>query len=179
MEPPYDYNPAMARKLLSDAGYPRGFQATIKWGVGNPQEAELADAIVGELALVGIKVRNVQQTHAIWLNDLLKLDFDLLLVNTGGGPIDPDFTLRRLYDSKSKRVPWTSTQFDQFVESAATTVDPQKRRALYLQAQQLLWSESPIAPLFEEKMVYASRTRVHGFATPRSELFDLNGVSVT
>jgi peptide/nickel transport system substrate-binding protein len=179
MEPQYDYNPAMAMKLLSNAGYPRGFQATLKWTIGNPAEAELADAIIGELALVGITVRNVQQTHAIWLNDLLKLDFDFLLVDTGGGPIDPDFTLRRLYDSKSKRVPWSSPQFDQQVEGGVTTLDLEKRRALYLQAQQILWNESPISPLFEEKMVYALRTRVQGFKTPLSEVFNLNDVSVT
>jgi len=179
MEPPYDYNPAKATKLLSDAGYSKGFQTTLKWTMGNPKEQEISEAIVGELALVGISVSNVQQTSAIWLDDLLKLNWDLLLVDTGGGTGDPDFTLRRLYDSKNKRTGWANAQFDQLVDDAATTLDLQKRQALYLRAQQILWQEGPAIPMFDEQMIYAVRNRVQGFKAPPSEIFDLSGVSVS
>jgi peptide/nickel transport system substrate-binding protein len=177
--PPIPYDPTLARKLLADAGFPRGFDTSLKWTEGNPKEREVSDAIVGQLALVGIRVRNMQQPRAIWLDDLLKLNWDFEISTTGGGTGDPDFTLRRLYHTRSKRTGWSNAEFDKLVDDAAASVNLQQRCAMYKRAQEIIWDEGPAVFLFDPLESYAFRTRIQGFAAPPAEIFSVANVAVS
>ena len=177
--PPITYDTTLARKLLAEAGFPRGFDTTIKWTEGNPKEREVSDAIVGQLALVGIRVKNMQQPRAIWLDDLLKLNWDFEIATTGGGTGDPDFTLRRLYHTRSKRTGWSNPEFDKLVDDAAASVNLQQRCSMYKRAQEILWDQGPAVFLFDPLESYAFRTRVQGFTAPPSEVFSVANAAVS
>lgn len=177
-QPAYGYNTTLARRLLAEAGYPRGFETVMKWNDANPKEREVADAIVGQLALVGIRVQNVLQPRAIWLDDLLKLNWDLNLLGTGAVTGDADFTLGRLYHSRANRTGWKHAEVDQLLEQAAATVDQTRRCGLYKRVQEILWQEGPAVFLFESIESYGYRTRVQNFKIPPSEIFWLTEVSV-
>ena len=177
--PSITYDTTLARKLLAEAGFPRGFETSIKWTEGNPKEREVSDAIVGQLALVGIRVRNMQQPRAIWLDDLLKLNWDFEIATTGGGTGDPDFTLRRLYHTRSKRTGWSNQEFDQLVDNAAASVNLEQRCAMYKRAQEIMWDQGPAVFLFDPLESYAFRTRVQGFKAPPSEVFSVADAAVS
>ena len=49
----YDYNPAKAKALLAEAGYPNGFDTDL-WAY---RERDYAEAIIGDLRKVGIRAR--------------------------------------------------------------------------------------------------------------------------
>ncbi len=176
---PNAYSTTLARKMLAEAGYPNGFDTSLKWTESNPKEREIADAITGQFALLGVRVQNTQQAFAIWLDDLLKLNWDLELVSTGGGTGDPDFTLRRLYHSRAKRTLYTSADIDRLTDEAAATIDLDKRCALYRQAQEILWNDVAAIYLFDQMEAYAYRTRIQGFKAPATEIFDLSDASVS
>jgi peptide/nickel transport system substrate-binding protein len=176
---PNEYSTTLARRMLAEAGYPKGFETTLKWTESNPKEREIADAIAGQFALVGVRVQNTQQTFAIWLDDLLKLNWDLELVSTGGGTGDPDFTLRRLYHSRAKRTLYTNAEIDRLTDEAATTVELSKRCDLYRRAQEILWNDVAAVYLFDQLEAYAYRTRIQGFKTPATEIFDLSEATVS
>lgn len=54
----YPYNPARARELLAQAGYPNGLETEFEYVPGiTPKNTETAEAIVNYLAAVGIKVK--------------------------------------------------------------------------------------------------------------------------
>ena len=59
--PYYKYDPAAARKLLADAGYPNGLEFTATTNVGNPGNHvnDLAALVQSQLALIGVKM-NIQ-----------------------------------------------------------------------------------------------------------------------
>jgi len=176
---PYGYNTTLARRLLAEAGYPRGFDTELKWNDALPREREVADAITGQLALVGIRVKNTLQPRAIWLDDLLKLNWDLNLLGTGAVTGDADYTLGRLYHSRAKRTGYVNPEVDSLLEQAASTVDTKKRCEMYRRVNEILWTEGPAVFLFESLESYAYRTRVQGFKLPASEIFDLSDVSVS
>lgn len=175
---PYGFNTTLARKILAEAGYPKGFEVELKWNDALPREREVADAIVGQLALIGIRAKNTLQPRAIWLDDLVKLNWDLNLLGSGAVTGDADYTLGRLYHSRARRTGYANPELDRLLEQAASTVDTARRCELYKQVQELLWAEGPAIFLFEALESYAYRTRVQGFKVPSSEIFNLNEVSV-
>lgn len=175
---PYAFNTTRARKLLTEAGYPKGFEVELKWNDALPREREVADAIVGQLSLIGIRVRNTLQPRAIWLDDLVKLNWDLNLLGSGAVTGDADYTLGRLYHSRARRTGYSNPDMDRLLEQAASTVDTARRCELYRQVQEILWTEGPALFLFESLESFAYRTRVQGFKVPTSEIFNLSEVSV-
>jgi peptide/nickel transport system substrate-binding protein len=178
-QPPYGYSGVEARRMLAEAGYTRGFETEMKWNDALPKEREVADAIVGQLALIGIRVRSTQQPRAIWVDDLVKLNWDMNLLGTGAVTGDADYSLGRLYHSRARRTGYANAELDRLLDQAAGTVDTDRRCELYKRAQEILWTEVPGVFLFESLEVYAYRTRVQGFTTPTSEIFTLNEVSVS
>ena len=55
---PYPYNPARAKELLAQAGYPRGFEVDFEYAPGiTPKNTETAEAIVNYLGAIGIKAK--------------------------------------------------------------------------------------------------------------------------
>jgi peptide/nickel transport system substrate-binding protein len=176
---PYGYNTTMARRLLTEAGHPRGFETEMKWNDALPREREVADAIVGQLALVGIRVKNTLQPRAIWLDDLIKLNWDLNLLGTGAVTGDADYTLGRLYHSRANRTGYRHPEVDTLLDQAASTVNVTRRCEMYKKVQDILWQEGPAIFLFESLESYAYRTRVQGFKLPTSEIFTLHEVSTS
>lgn len=51
--PPYEYNPAKARELLAAAGHPNGFEVDLY----AYREREFTEAVIGDLAKVGIRAK--------------------------------------------------------------------------------------------------------------------------
>ena len=178
-QPPYGYSSPEARRLLAEAGFPRGFETEMKWNDALPKEREVADAIVGQLALTGIRVRSTLQPRAIWVDDLVKLNWDLNLLGTGAVTGDADYSLGRLYHSRAKRTGYVNPELDRLLDQAAGTINTDERCGLYKRVQEILWNDVPGVFLFESLEVYAYRTRVQGFKLPTSEIFSLTEVSVS
>ncbi len=177
--PAYGFNTPLARRMLAEAGYPRGFETELKWNDALPKEREVADAIVGQLALIGIRVKNTLQPRAIWLDDLLKLNWDLNLLGSGAVTGDADYTLGRLYHSRARRTGYANSEIDTLLDQAAATVGERRRCEMYKRVQDILWKDGPAIFLFEALESYAYRTRVQGFKLPPSEIFTLHEVSTT
>jgi peptide/nickel transport system substrate-binding protein len=65
---PFDYDPETAKKVLADAGYPNGFEVDLD--ICTCDRTDLAEAVAGELAKVGVTVNlkpsEVSQFNADW-----------------------------------------------------------------------------------------------------------------
>ncbi len=71
--PPYPTDPAKAKKLLADAGYPNGFSAAADVVVGSfPADSEIYQQAAQDLKAVGINVELRQITFPEWLQYFLK-----------------------------------------------------------------------------------------------------------
>lgn len=65
---PFDYDPATAKQMLADAGYPNGFEVDLD--ICTCDRTDLPEAVAGELAKVGVTVNlkpfEVSQFNADW-----------------------------------------------------------------------------------------------------------------
>ena len=176
---PYNYDPAKAKQLLADAGYTgaQEFQMIMTPG-GGPQIREIAQALVSYWNAVGIKAKAMEQENAIWLDNLLKLNWDMDLQTNTVTSGDADYTLRRLYLSSANRNGYGNPELDKLLNDAAESVDQKKRADLYAQANKIIWDEAVGLFPFELYENYAYKKNVQGFVAVPDVVPSFFGVSV-
>jgi peptide/nickel transport system substrate-binding protein len=161
---PYAYDPRKAKELLAAAGRPNGFETAMIWNPDSgPQDRELAQALISYWNAVGVRVKDGQAERPQWLDKLLKLDWDMDFQTNGVITGDADFVLRRLYTTSANRMGYASPVVDRLLNDAAATVDQNKRKLFYAQANEILWDDAVgIYPL-ELVQAFAYRAGVTGF----------------
>ncbi|MER7270010.1 ABC transporter substrate-binding protein [Micromonospora carbonacea] len=176
---PYAYDPARARQLLTEAGYPDGFTTTMMWSSGCCTNSNsFADAMISDWAKVGIVVKPQELERATWLDKLLKLDWDSTMTTGSTITGDADFTLARLYLSTAKRNGYANPELDRILLAARAELDQDKRATLYAQAGKIVWDEAVgIFPLDLNGNVVLRGT-VEGFTPTPNDLPDFAGVSL-
>ena len=154
----YDLNPKKAEALLEEAGHkkkPDGtrLELTIDYLPAVPDvQQRIAEYARAQLKKVGIKVtvRN-SPDFPTWAKRISNWQFDMTMdlpFNWG----DPVIGVHRSYlcNNIKKGVIWSNTQqycnpkVDQLLEAAGKETDQAKRRALYVEFQQILAQELPV-----------------------------------
>lgn len=188
--PQYDFNPALADKLLDEAGYPRkadGVRFTLNQEYQNFNEAfkNNAEFIRQALKRVGIDVVVHNRDIAGHLKAVYgNYDFD---INTGRWvpTLDPQVGVFRHYWTKaqSQGTPWTnasgysSPEVDKLIESIQVEANPKKRVQLFHQFQQIVETDLPVLPLFEQRNFTVANKSVQGLGkAPDAALSSLKNV---
>ncbi|HXX36863.1 MAG TPA: ABC transporter substrate-binding protein [bacterium] len=170
---PYAYDPTRAKQLLAAAGHPNGFDCTMIWNPDSaPQDRELAQALFSYWNAVGVRVHDGQAERSLWLDKLLRLDWDMDFQANGDTTGDADFVLRRLYTTQANRLGYSNPQLDQILNAAAATVDQVRRKVLYGEACEIVWDDAIGIYPVELIQTYVYRQGVEGFvATPSYPTF--------
>jgi peptide/nickel transport system substrate-binding protein len=162
---PYRKDLATATQLLAEAGYPDGFESTIKTSPDNPTMLKTSIALADQVKAIGITLNVEQLDWSALVSALEARDFDLLSHENGFRP-DPDGYFHPQYHSKSaQNLPsWEHAQYDEIVEAARATLDPGQRKRLYDDATTILLNEAPSIWWFTENNVEVIHTSVKGYS---------------
>ncbi|MFG1624894.1 ABC transporter substrate-binding protein [Kribbella sp. NPDC049227] len=166
---PYKYDPAKAKQLLAEAGYPDGFSTSMQWPLeGGPNIRALAQAMISDWAKIGVTVKPLEKERAQWLEDFGKLNWDMNLQTNVTGTGDADYTLARLYVCSAKRNGYCNPAVDKLLLDARSSVDQAQRPKLYELAGQMLWTDA--VGIFPADLASnsAHRSRVQNFVMPPS-----------
>ncbi len=139
----YPYDPAEAKKLLKEAGYPDGFKATLK--LPPPAYARRGGEIIAaELAEIGIKAEIIPVEWAQWLDQVFKgHDFDMTII-AHTEPADIDIYARPTY-----YFGYHSPDFNAIIAELSASNDETKRIELLQKAQKKLSEDAVNTFLFE------------------------------
>lgn len=127
-----------AKKLLADAGFPNGLTVDVHVATLEPTWPTLAVAYQAQAAKAGITVNVVQKpSDGYWSEVWMKKDVSATRWNERPA----DQALHEIYLSTAK---WNESYykdgaFDKLLASARRELDFNKRKALYVQAQNHLW----------------------------------------
>jgi ABC-type transport system substrate-binding protein len=153
----YDYDPAKAKRLLKEAGYPNGFETDL-WAMPvarpyMPDGRKVAEAIQGDLAKIGITVKIVSYDWGTYLKRTSEGDHDMALLGWTGDIGDPDNFLYVLLDKDNAVKPaqnicfYKSDKLHDLLAKAQVETDQKKREALYKEAQVVIHADAPMVPL--------------------------------
>jgi peptide/nickel transport system substrate-binding protein len=166
---PYPYDPAKARALLAQAGYPNGIDVTVYFGNGTMvNDKALIEAIVDMWSKAGIrgKIEMMEMGARQRMNNERAVPpSGLFLGNPQSTLLDADGSLWRIFHPTGFNGKyWTGSQpgqrFYELMEQARYTLDQKKRKALYTEATVIFHDEKPSVELFQEVVVYGVSRRV-------------------
>lgn len=164
---PYAYNPAKAKQLLAQAGYPHGFSTFLITVSGDVAGQAEAVVVKSELAAVGINVSiqsyelltaynkedngHSEMGERYWTNDIIDPDE----VATFGADCKGGANAFNSY--------WCDSQATSLVNRARAERDDAARQQMYGQIQQIIYQQSPFLVIDYSPYRYGVGSWVHGF----------------
>lgn len=138
-----------------------------------------AQLIAPMLAQIGIKPKIELVDRAVWLQRRNAGDFDLY-DEAWVADLDPDETITPEWSTGRpwNYVGYTNPKFDAAVKAAAETTQVATRRKLYVEAEDVLMADAPLAVLAHMKVFKILSRKVQGFEYVPADLLDLHRVSL-
>src|SRR3989449_9357157 len=161
--PPYPHDPARARALLAEAGYPKGFDA-VEVATDTVFTPE-AEAVINGLQSIGIRARLRPMERA----SFYKADQDKQfkrLVRVGSGAAGNAATrIEAFVISGGIRAYGGYPDIDALFRDQAGEIDTKRREALLHKIQQLMHERAMFAPIVEQAGVVRRGPRPGGGAS--------------
>jgi len=172
----FDYDPARAKRLLDEAGYPDPDgddgalpRLRLSLKISTNEEIRLQSTVIQQdLRRVGIDLDVRSYEFATMFADVVSGNFQIMsLIWVGGAMIDPDI-LRRVYHSQQvppngfNRGRYSNPEVDRLLDSASMAVDDAERKRFYRDAQKIIAEDAPYFPIWNRQNVIVAQHGLDG-----------------
>jgi peptide/nickel transport system substrate-binding protein len=154
--PAHAHDPALARRLLAEAGFPNGLDVTLDT-IG--AQRDLAEALAAMLTEVGIRTRVQVWEGAVlsplWQNPDRK-ERDMFLTSWGSAGLEPTgiFVPTLMTRARGNSAGYSNAEVDRLLREAEAEEDDARRVTLYQQAQLIVNREAPWVFLWVPQDIY-------------------------
>ncbi len=165
--PFYEHNPTLARQLLAEAGYPNGIDTTLEVPPRFPFTVRTGEVMREQWAQAGIRVTLRQGEWGALLTAFVRTTYDgMSIIPTVWQP-DPDAHVYDIYHSDSgiNLGKFRDPYVDQLLESGRTTIDRDKRIAIYQQLQRHAAEQAYMIFIYASGAVELVRDVVKGYVS--------------
>ena len=164
----YPYDPAAARRLLAEAGLPKGFGFTLHCPNDRyVNDEKICIALAGMWARIGLNVKVETMPKTQYFQKVQKMDVSAYMIGWGGAVQDAIFTLKPLMHSRDSQGAgddnygnFKNPELDPLIDAADQEMDPAKRQALIDRAVKIVQDEVLILPLHRQVIPWVTRAGV-------------------
>ena len=151
---PFKYDPALARKLLADAGYPKGFETELLSPTSYPKE--VTEAVAAYWSAIGVRAKVRLLDYPAWnrLNNTHKSG-PMTVMQYSNAMYDP---ITPIAGTASKNGTWSdyfNPEVEKLIEETNGTSDPAARDKLFRQIAKLLRDDGHAVLISELFSVFA------------------------
>ncbi|MDP6198159.1 MAG: peptide ABC transporter substrate-binding protein [Porticoccaceae bacterium] len=155
------FDPAAARQLLADAGYPNGEGFPTTEILYNTSEGHRKIAVAIQQMWkkhLNIDVTLLNQEWKVYLNSEAIGDYEISRAGWIGDYVDPNnFLDMFLCNGGNNRTGWCNPEYDQLIlTDAAEAKTHAERLAIFTQAEKMLLADMPVIPIY----IYTSNNLV-------------------
>ena len=159
--PKYHYDPAKAKQLLTEAGFPNGVDIELFASADRyVNDRQSTQAIASMLTKVGIRTKLTIRDYSIeWPN--VRKGLVPFYYQGRGSVIDPSPFLEQYFQSGvTPRLGYSNPQLDKLLEAERREFDPAQRKQLLLQVFDLIQQEVPAVFLWRIDSLYGVSDKV-------------------
>jgi peptide/nickel transport system substrate-binding protein len=162
-------DPAKAKSLLAEAGYPNGF--SIGFDCPNDRyvmDEQICTAITSMLARIGVKVSLTAQTKAKFFAKIQgpKYDTDFYLLGWTPGTVDAHNPLYTLLGTRNGQMGevnysgYSNPKLDELIGQIGVETDQEKRDGMIHDAAVIVQNDLPTIPLHQQVIVWAAKGNI-------------------
>ncbi len=162
----YTYDPKKAEELLTEAGYPNGFDLVITVPSSYSQHVDTAQIIAEQLKAVKINATLNQVEWATWLSDVYKGGkFQATVIGFDGTLAPSNWLKKYTSDASNNFVHYKNEEYDKTFAEAYAEVDEAKKAELYKKCQMILAEDAASVYIQEPVNLVAVNKKFAGYTS--------------
>ncbi|AKJ31466.1 ABC transporter substrate-binding protein [Caldimonas brevitalea] len=173
------YDPDASRRLLSEAGYPSGFEV----GMNCPNDrflndGEICQAVAANLARVGIKAQLQTESKATYFPKVLKRNGSLFMFGWTPATYDAHNPLSSLMATPNDKGQgqfnlggYSNPKLDALVQKVQSETDDARRNQLIREAFKLHQDDIGHVPLHQQSLAWAAKKNIELVQLPDNFMF--------
>ena len=170
-----EYNPEEAKKIIKEKGLV-GSKLTI--GVSNsPIRMQMSEIIQAQLKEIGLDVTVESLEWGAFLTATGRGDLDMFSLAWGPSTYDGDYGYYPNFHSSQlgsagNRSQYVNPEMDKLLDAAKKEIDVEKRKELYKQVANIIYTDVPVIPMYYANNTVASTKYVEGMKPTSYILFN-------
>ena len=177
------YDLEEAKSLLAEAGYPDGFEVSLKTNSDNSQRMSMATYIESALSELNITVNIEGMEFGAFIDDTAEGQTEMFILGWSTPTMDADYSTYMLFHSSNHGLPGNMTFFDdpevdEILDEARRAADEEERLKLYSEATEMLNQKAPMVFVNHTEYLLGVSDNVEGFGVAANGYYKFNGVSL-
>ena len=170
-----------AKALLAEAGFPNGFKAKI-WVNDNPVRRDIAVILQDQLKQIGIDLAIETVEWGAFLDGTARGDHEMFLLGWGTVTRDPDYGMYELISTATmgaagNRSFYSNPTVDKLLEEGRTELDPEKRKAIYKEIQEIIRKDIPMYMIIYPLQNVVTQKNIKNFKLDPANAHRIYGVT--
>ncbi|MBM3487030.1 MAG: peptide ABC transporter substrate-binding protein [Alphaproteobacteria bacterium] len=171
LQPRYSFDPAKARRLVVEAGFPNGVDVEFFTPVARYiNDKQISEAVVAMLGQVGIRARLMTPEWATLWADVRKGNTPFYYLGRGS-VVDPTVAIAQYFETGgSPRIGYSNPKVDELLRKERQTFDPVERKKTLNQVFSIITEEAPAHFMWRHQQVDGVSNTIDYQPTPSGRI---------